>query len=81
MSAAKTTRTFSLDREILSRVKRTKGSSSESKRVNDLLRLALDLEQQAALEQEIAGFFGSAPAGRDERRAFQSATLASWARD
>ena len=81
MPAAKTTRTFSLDREILSRVKRTKGSSSESKRVNDLLRLALDLEQRAALEQEIAGFFGSGSDDRDERRAFQSATLASWSRD
>ena len=79
--AVKTTRTFSFDREILAEVKLTKGSSSESRRVNDLLRLALDLEKRAALEREIAGFFGSAPADRAERRAFESATLAAWTRD
>ncbi len=81
MPAVKTTRTFSLDREILTEVKRTKGPSSESKRVNDLLRLALDLEKRATLEREIAGFFGSAPSDPDERRALRSATQDSWARD
>jgi hypothetical protein len=80
-TATKTTKTFSLDREILAEVKRTKGALSESERVNTLLRFALDLEKRAALDRETAGFFGSARADRQERRAFESANLASWARD
>ena len=48
-TATKATRTFSLDREILAEVKRTKGDLSESERVNRLLRTALDLERRAAL--------------------------------
>jgi hypothetical protein len=79
--ATKTTKTFSLDREILAEVKRTKGALSESERVNTLLRFALGLERRAALDRETASFFGSAPADREERRAFESATIASWARD
>ena len=80
-AAVRATRTFSLDKEILAEVRETKGDLSESERVNRLLRLALDLEKQAALEREIAGFFAGAPASRKERRAFQSASLKSWARD
>jgi hypothetical protein len=80
-AAVRATRTFSLDKEILTEIRETKGDLSESERVNRLLRLALDLEKRAALEREIAGFFADAPAGRAERRAFQSASLKSWARD
>ena len=75
------TRTFSLDRKILAEVKRTKGSLSESERVNRLLRRALDLERRAALDAEAASFFGSARDNRAERRAFESAAVASWTRD
>jgi hypothetical protein len=49
--------------------------------VNRLLRFALDLERRAALDREIAGFFGAAPADREERRAFESASIAPWTRD
>jgi len=77
----KATKTFSLDEEILAEVKRTKGNRSESERVNGLLRFALDLERRAALDREIASFFEQAPAERDERLAFESAGLVSWARD
>ena len=80
-TAIKHPKTFSLDEEILAEVKRTKGSQSESQRVNSLLRFALDLEKRAALDREIAGFFHDAPADRDERRAFESAAIASWTRD
>ena len=80
LATAKATKTFSLDREVLAEVKRTKGSLSESERVNRLLRFALDLERRAALEQEVADFFAAAPAGRADRRAFQSAALKPWAR-
>ena len=79
--AIKRTKTFSLDEDILAEVKRTKGPQSESQRVNSLLRFALDLERRAALDREIAGFFEDAPLARDERRAFESAAIASWTRD
>ena len=80
-TATKATRTFSLDREILAEVKRTKGDLSESERVNRLLRTALDLERRAALEREIMDFFAANREDRAERRAFESASRASWARE
>ena len=80
-SATRTTRTFSLDREVLSELRRTKGNLSESERVNRLLRFALDLEKRAAIDREIANFFASAPASRAERRAFESASVSSWKRE
>lgn len=79
-TATKAARTFSLDREILVEVKRTKGDLSESERVNRLLRFALDLEKRAALEREIASFFANRE-DRAERRAFESRSRASWARE
>ena len=80
-TAARTTKSFSLDREILAELKRTRGALSQSERVNRLLRLALDLERRAALEREAGSFYASAPADRIERRAFESATMESLARD
>jgi hypothetical protein len=80
-TAARATQSFSLDREILAEVKRTRGTLSQSERVNRLLRLALDLERRAALDRESASFYASAPADRTERRAFESASMASLARD
>lgn len=62
-------------------MKRTKGTRSESERVNGLPRFALNLERQVALDREIARFFDDAPASRDEPRAFESAAIPSWARD
>ncbi len=79
-TTTKAIKTFSLDQDVLREVKRTKGSHSESERVNRLLRFALDLEKRAELEQEAAMFFGSSP--EDESRgAFQSAAIGTWARD
>ncbi|MEO8098115.1 MAG: hypothetical protein ABI811_10470 [Acidobacteriota bacterium] len=80
-ATTRSTKTFSLDREILAEVKRTKGSQSESERVNRLLRFALDMERRAELDREAASFFGSAPDDRNERRAFQTASVRSLARD
>jgi hypothetical protein len=80
-TAIKATRTFSLDKAILAEVKRSKGKLSESERVNRLLRSALDLEKRLAMERDTAGFFASNHDDRAERRAFESASLASWARD
>ena len=78
--APKAIKTFSLDREILAQLKATKGTLSESDRVNRLLRRALELERTAALDAEAAAFFGSAPRDRKERAAFESASIASWTR-
>ena len=79
-AATKSNKTFSLDKEILVEVKRTKGAGSESERVNNLLRSALDIERKAALREEAAVFFG-APGDRKERRSYEAATIRSWARD
>jgi hypothetical protein len=80
-AAIKAIKTFSLDRDILASVKRTKGSASESERVNQLLRTALDLEMKQAHDREAADFFASAPKDRKERRAFQRATVTTLARE
>jgi hypothetical protein len=52
MPGLRANKTFSLDKEILAEVKRTKGALSESERVNRLLRFALDLEKRADLHAE-----------------------------
>jgi hypothetical protein len=80
-TASKATQTFSLDKEILTEVKRTKGKASASERVNRLLKFALELEKKAALHEEAAGFFAAEPAARDERRAWRAAAVRSWSRD
>jgi Arc/MetJ family transcription regulator len=77
----KITKSFSLDREVLAEVRRTRGTLSESERVNRLLRAALAREKRAALEREIADFFGSKPANPGERRAFEAANIDSLSRD
>jgi len=81
MRAIKATKTFSLDRDILASVKRTKGTASESERVNQLLRTALNLERKTARDREAAEFFAAVPTDRKERRAFQKTTLAVLARE
>ncbi len=80
-TATKATKTYSVDREILAEVKRTRGNLSESERVNRLLRFALYQEKRAALEREIAGFFAENREDRAERRAFESASRESWTRE
>jgi hypothetical protein len=79
-TATKANKTFSLDKQILAEIKRTKGPASESERVNNLLKYALDLEKRAALHEEAAAFFSMSPEDRDERRAYEQATISSWAR-
>src|ERR1035441_7408764 len=78
---SKATQTFSLDKEVLAEVKRTKGKGSASERANHLLKFALDLEKKTALHEEAAGFFPAGPAERDERRGHQRASVRSRARD
>jgi hypothetical protein len=49
--------------------------------IKNLSRFALDLARGVAFDWEVAGFFDDAPWHRDERRAFESAALASLTRD
>ena len=80
-SVTKATKTFSLDRDILTELKRTKGGISESERANRLLRSGLELEKKAVLEREASSFFAAAPTERKERRALQRATIRALARE
>jgi hypothetical protein len=74
-SAARKTRTFSLDPDVLTEVERSKGNASASERVNQLLKCALEMERKACLFDEAARFFSTAPDDREERRAFEKANL------
>jgi len=80
-TATKTTKTFSLDKSVLADVKRTKGTGSESERVNRLLKFALDLEKRASLYEEAGKFFSSGSNDRKERKAYELASLNSWKRE
>lgn len=79
--ANKATKSFSLDKDVLAEVKRTKGAASESERVNSLLKFALDLEKRASLYDEASKFFSSHAGDREEREAYESANLISWTRE
>jgi len=74
-------RSFSLDADVLDQVERTKGSSSTSERVNQLLKYALAMEHRARVDREIMDFFADASEDRKERRAFQTAAFKSLARE
>ncbi len=75
-------KSFTLERPIVSYVQKTRGSRSNSERVNELLRKAILQEQYERLEQEAAGFF-STPSEREraEAKAFQKASMRSLSRD
>ena len=76
------TASFSIDRDLLLEVKRSRRGRSTSQRVNELLRRALELERLERLEQEAREFFGSqTPAERAETLAFQAASLRSLTRE
>ena len=79
----KATKCLSLDEDLLRHLENTKGKSSVSERVNVLLRTALELEQQQVLYAEAEAFFASDPADEDRaaRKAFQSASIKSLARE
>ncbi|MGC2322644.1 MAG: hypothetical protein WA463_08450 [Terriglobales bacterium] len=78
---ARKTRSFSLDPEVLAEVDKTKGDDSASERVNQLLKLALETERKADRWREAEEFFNDAPDDRQERRAFQKASLRTLTRE
>ncbi len=79
--ATRKTRSFSLDPDLLFEIERTKGDRSASERVNQLLEYALEMERKASLYKEAAEFFGNVTEDREERQAFQRASLRSWGRE
>ena len=73
-------KTLTVEDSLLAEVERTKGESSTSERVNELLARALEMERQEELEREAALFY-SGTEDRHEERAFQKASLRSITRD
>jgi hypothetical protein len=75
-------KTFTVEESVLAVVERTKGDRSASERVNELLKLALELEQHDQLECEAARFYSStSQKDRREECAFAKASLRSLTRD
>lgn len=79
---ARVTKTFSLDRDVVAAIRRSKGDGSESERANRLLRAALERESREALAREAEAFFaaGAAAEERKERRAYQDSGARVWDR-
>jgi hypothetical protein len=75
-------KTFTVEESLLAIVEHTKGDRSMSERVNELLKLALELERRDELEREAAAFYSAAnQKDRREEQAFQKASLRSLMRD
>jgi hypothetical protein len=79
-TATRTTKSLSLERDVLKEVERTKGDSSTSERVNCLLKVGLEVERRQCLHAEAAAFF-KADNDRTAEKAFQSASIKSLARE
>jgi hypothetical protein len=75
-------KTLTVEDFLLADVERTKGERSTSERVNELLKLALELERREELDREAALFYASLnQTDRQEEQAFQKASKRSLARD
>lgn len=79
-TTTRTIRSFSLERDVLNEVERTKGSVSTSERVNRLLKVGLETERRECLHAEAAAFFGTEE-DRTARRAFQEASIKAITRE
>jgi hypothetical protein len=80
-TANRTTKSFSLEKDVLKEVERTKGVCSTSERVNSLLKAGLEAERRQQLHAEAESFFKHSAETRAARRAFQSASFKSLARE
>jgi hypothetical protein len=79
--ATRTTKSFSLEKDVLREVERTKGTASTSERVNELLKVGLETERRQCLHTEAAAFFKTDNEDETERKAFQQAAFRSLSRD
>ena len=78
----RTTKCLSLDESLVREVEHTIGKSSVSERVNVLLKAALEWERQQGLYSEAERFFSSeSDEDRGARKAFQTASIRSLARE
>jgi len=80
--AIRTVKSYSIEPDIDQYVRSTKGKQSASERVNQLLRRAVEEEQQEALAREASAFFSKARnRRRTGARAFQKASMRTLTRD
>jgi hypothetical protein len=80
-AATRATKSFSLEKDVLRQVEQTRGTSSTSERVNELLKVGLEAERRQSLHSEAAAFFSAAQEDPSERKAFQKAAFKSLSRD
>jgi hypothetical protein len=80
-TGSKIARTFTLERELLQLIEKTKGRVSASARVNELLKAGLEAERRRSLEREAAEFFHAEPDDLAERSAFRAASIKSLSRE
>ena len=80
-AATRMTKSFSLDRDLLREVQRTRGSGSTSERVNSLLRIGLEVERKQSLHREAEAFFRDEASDEDVHDAFQQAAVNHLMRD
>jgi hypothetical protein len=78
----RTSKSFTIEREIDEYVASTRGQRSASDRVNELLKRAVRQERLEKLDEEAAAFFShTRDSGRTGTRAFQKASMRTLARD
>lgn len=82
-TATRLTKSFSLDRAVLEEIEKTRGAESTSERVNQLLKVALEVEKTRSLYLETEAFFAgpATKAEMESRQAFQSAAIATIRRE
>lgn len=78
----RTSKSFTIEREIDQYVANTRGERSAGDRVNELLKRAILQERLEKLEDEAAAFFSDVRnAARKDARAFQRGSMRTLARD
>lgn len=81
MNHMRQAKSFTISDEILAEIASTKGTGSTSKRVNELLKRALEQERRERLELEAAEFFANDRGDSVcERAAYQKASKAALSR-
>ena len=80
-SNSKLPKTYTIEPEVDKYVEATKGASSASKRVNELLKRAIIQEQFDQLEKEAAEFFATESGDRSETKSLQCAARRTLERD
>jgi hypothetical protein len=83
-TTARITKSFTIDPELDEYIQATKGESSASQRLNELIKRAMIEEANERLEREAEQFFtkmAASNSGRTGTLAFQKAALTTLARD